>query len=110
MTPNLTCSSKITDKIKLRVRKARKKSIHSLRVCIVLSNLKRSGMNCQHNVGGTRTNVPYVGSKALKIGTHAHLPIGIVITFEPRDFARGAHGCYNGALNWLRYGALLTRL
>ena len=74
------------------MRNASEQGIDGLGVSLVLGHLKRCGPNSQHLVKLVRGNFPDLGSHALQEGSHANLPIGIVLAEKYRDLTKTRHG------------------
>ena len=73
-------------------RNASEQGIDGLGVSLVLGHLKRRGPNSQHLVKLVRGNLPDIGSHALQEGSHANLPVGIVLAGKHRDLTKTRHG------------------
>ena len=58
----------------------------------MLGHLKRRGPNSQHLVELVRGNLLDIGSHALQEGSHANLPVGIVLAGKHRDLTKTRHG------------------
>ena len=74
------------------MRNASEQGIDSLGVSLVLGHLKRCGPNGKHLVSLVPGNIPDLGSRALQEGSHANLPVGIVLAGKYRDLLKTRHG------------------
>jgi len=74
------------------MRNASEQGIDSLGISLVLGHLKRRGPNSQHLVKLVRGNLPDIGSHALQEGSHANLPVGIILAGKHRDLTKTRHG------------------
>ena len=74
------------------MRNASEQGIDSLGIRLVLGHLKRSGPNGNHLVRLVLGDIPDLGSHALQEGSHADLPISIVLAGKHWDFTKTRHG------------------
>ena len=71
---------------------ASEQGIDSLGVSLVLSHLKRIDPSGKHHVSLVLVNIPDLGSHALQEGSHASLPVGIVLVRKHRDLPKTRQG------------------
>ena len=90
--PNFVGFLKTLDASELRTRNASEQGIDSLGVSLVLGHLKRRGPNGKHLVRLVLGDIPDLGSHTLQEGTHANLPISIVLAGKHRDLTKTHHG------------------
>ena len=74
------------------MRNASEQGIDSLGVRLVLGHLKGRGPNGKHLVRLVLGDIPDLGSHALQEGTHANLPISIVLAGKHCDLTNTCHG------------------